>query len=54
MEDMSLVLDKVDGLLLSGGHDVNPRIYNERNSGKAGNFDNIRDHQEIFMTKNLP
>ena len=51
MEDMSLVLDKIDGLLLSGGHDVNPRTYKERNSGKAGNFDNIRDHQEIFMTE---
>lgn len=51
MEDMSLVLDKLDGLLLSGGHDVNPRTYKERNSGKAGNFDNIRDHQEIFMTE---
>ena len=33
IEDMSLILDKVDGLLLSGGHDVNPRIYKERNSG---------------------
>lgn len=51
MEDMSLVLDKVDGLLLSGGHDVNPRTYNERISGKAGNFDNIRDYQEIFMAE---
>ncbi len=51
MEDMSLVLDKVDGLLLSGGHDVNPRTYNERNSGKAGKFDNLRDHEEIFMTE---
>lgn len=51
MEDMSFVLDKIDGLLLSGGHDVNPRTYKERNSGKAGNFDNIRDHQEIFMTE---
>ena len=51
IEDMSLVLDKIDGLLLSGGHDVNPRTYKERNSGKAGNFDNIRDHQEIFMTE---
>lgn len=51
MEDMSLVLDKIDGLLLSGGHDVNPRTYKERNSGKSGNFDNIRDHQEIFMTE---
>ena len=51
IEDMSLILDKVDGLLLSGGHDVNPRIYKERNSGKAGNFDNLRDHQEIFMTE---
>ena len=51
IEDMSLILDKVDGLLLSGGHDVNPRSYKERNSGKAGNFDNLRDHQEIFMTE---
>lgn len=51
IEDMSHILDKVDGLLLSGGHDVNPRIYKERNSGKAGNFDNLRDHQEIFMTE---
>ena len=51
IEDMSLVLDKIDGLLLSGGHDVNPRTYKKRNSGKAGNFDNIRDHQEIFMTE---
>lgn len=51
IENMTLILDKVDGLLLSGGHDVNPRIYKERNSGKAGNFDNLRDHQEIFMTE---
>ncbi len=51
MEDMRTVLDKIDGLLLSGGHDVNPRTYNERNSGKAGKFDNIRDHEEIFMTE---
>lgn len=51
IEDMTLILDKVDGLLLSGGHDVNPRIYKERNSGKAGNFDNLRDHQEIFLTE---
>ena len=38
MEDMRTVLDKIDGLLLSGGHDVNPRTYNERHKRPRRNL----------------
>lgn len=51
IEDLTKLIDKVDGLILSGGHDVNPRTYGERNNGKLGAIDNLRDACEIFMTQ---
>lgn len=51
IEDLTQIIDKLDGIILSGGHDVNPRTYGERNSGNAGKFDNLRDACEIFITQ---
>lgn len=56
---MCRYLDIIDGLLLSGGVDINPLLFGEEPHPKLGNVDEKRDSMEIFLTKealkcNLP
>ena len=46
------LLDRIDGLLLSGGSDVNPELYHEPlNGGKCGPVFPRRDDQEVLLLK---
>ena len=58
-ETICRFLEIIDGLLLSGGVDINPLIFGEEPHPKLGNVDAMRDVMEIFLTKealkrNLP
>ena len=62
IEDKSAIyqyLEIIDGLMLSGGVDINPLLFGEEPHPKLGNVDAKRDVIEIFLTKealkrNLP
>ena len=43
--------ERLDGILLSGGNDVSPMLYQERISPKCGALDNSRDQYEIALAK---
>jgi len=50
---------KLDGLLVSGGDDVDPQLYNEKRHPKTQGIDRLRDEFEIeliklFASNNLP
>jgi putative glutamine amidotransferase len=44
-------LDIIDGLLLSGGVDLDPSLYGEESKPEMGRIDVERDRIEIFLTK---
>ncbi len=46
LETAELLWDRLDGILISGGNDVNPMIFGER-IVKCGNLDSLRDNYEI-------
>lgn len=45
------ILDKVDGLLVSGGNDIDPLIFGKRSDKKTGIICERRDKQELFAAK---
>ncbi len=45
------LLDHLDGVIVSGGHDVSPMIYGQRFDTKCGLLDSPRDAYEIALTK---
>ncbi len=49
--DLPLLIQKLDGLLLSGGEDVNPLIFGEQPQWGLGEIDIYRDELEIELTK---
>ena len=54
LKDMAVLvpfLDTLDGLLVTGGHDVDPRNYNTRMSGKCGRVIPERDEMDLFLTR---
>ncbi len=54
MKDMSILrpyLETLDGILVSGGHDVDPRNYGARISGKCGRIVPERDDMDLAITK---
>ena len=58
-ETFRTIFDRVDGLLLSGGPDVNPKFYGEQPLGGLGEIDEGLDRMEIeaarmAFQKNLP
>lgn len=53
MEDVKQMLMGVDGVLFSGGHDVQPSYFHELPTGKCGGMVPRRDFQEDFMVKYL-
>lgn len=50
MKTLAPFLDTLDGVLVSGGHDVDPRSYNTRISGKCGRIVPERDEMDLFIT----
>lgn len=59
IEGSKLLWDKLDGVLFSGGSDVNPMTYGQRIHDKLGGLDNVRDHYELelidyILEKDLP
>lgn len=44
-------IDQLDGLILSGGSDITPRLYGESLSQKADRIDPLRDEREIALIK---
>lgn len=49
-EDLKPLLDLCDGVLVSGGHDVDPRRYGQRNL-YSGEIALERDEQDLFVTR---
>ena len=45
------ILSRVDGLLLTGGEDVEPSIYGQPRSSKCGSSNEARDHTEIALVR---
>lgn len=43
------MLHKVDGLILSGGNDVDPLLYGEKSKGQTGTLTPQRDQQEMRL-----
>ena len=53
-EDIKKLVDRFDGFLLTGGQDINPKIYNEEKSKYCGYINNDRDTmEEILLGKIL-
>ncbi len=48
-EDLEKVLDTVDGVLLPGGSDVDPNLYNQERKEYTGDSDNYRDIIESMV-----
>lgn len=51
VENIPELISKIDGLLLSGGDDVNPLIYGEEPHPNLGDVDPLRDVLEIHLVK---
>ena len=45
------ILDKLDGLVMSGGEDIDPAWYNEEKSSKCGTPNDARDNYELLLFK---
>lgn len=51
MDNLKPLLDKLDGILVSGGHDVDPRSYGARITGKCGRIVPERDTMDLYITR---
>lgn len=50
-EDLTAALDMVDGVLISGGNDIDPILYGELDRGRCGRIIPERDRQDIAMAR---
>jgi putative glutamine amidotransferase len=50
-DDLATILDHVDGILLPGGADVAPEVYNGQRHAKVNDVDPERDRTEIFVAR---
>ncbi len=50
-EDLDYFLASCDGFMFTGGHDVNPQIYNAEVSPLCEEFLDVRDNQELYLLK---
>lgn len=48
---LEVLLERIDGVLISGGHDVSPLEYGQRVKEYCGSLMPVRDKQDIFLTK---
>lgn len=49
--DVEQMLELCDGIVFTGGHDVNPELYGERNEGLTGELIPARDSMEARLLK---
>lgn len=52
-EDLCRLLAQADGLLISGGNDVDPQFYGEVDQGVCGSLMPQKDAQEIFLVREM-
>jgi putative glutamine amidotransferase len=52
-DDLDLLLTRVDGILLTGGHDVDPRQYGNQLHPKVEGVDADRDRVEMHLVQTL-
>lgn len=45
------IWERLDGILISGGNDVDPRLYGERISARCGFLDDVRDAYELAAVR---
>lgn len=50
-EDLQAVFQRVDGILLPGGGDIDPRLYQDEVTGLSKRIDANRDRTEILLTR---
>lgn len=50
-ESVGVILDRVDGVLLTGGEDVEPSLYGQPRSAECGTSNLERDRTEIALVK---
>jgi putative glutamine amidotransferase len=50
-ETLRQLFERVDGILIPGGVDMDPTTYGEAAHPKLGNIDPARDHTELLMAK---
>lgn len=48
-EDMKEIVDKLDGLLFTGGQDIDPSLYGENKGEKCGDISKERDDMEAAL-----
>lgn len=51
LSDARETVSRLDGVLFSGGNDLNPLCYGEHNSGKVGEIQPHRDRQELELAR---
>lgn len=47
-DNIKEICEMIDGLLITGGQDINPILYNEDKNKKCGNVCDVRDRMEIL------
>jgi putative glutamine amidotransferase len=52
-DDLDLLLTRVDGILFTGGYDVDPRLYGNQPHPKVEGVDADRDRVEIYLVQAL-
>lgn len=52
-EDIKDLANRFDGFLLTGGQDINPKIYNERKASHCGNISDDRDTMEGLLLEEI-
>jgi putative glutamine amidotransferase len=52
-EDLDLLLQRLDGILFTGGYDIDPRLYGSRPHPKVEGVDTGRDRVEIHLVSEL-
>lgn len=50
-ESLEELVDRLDGIIISGGNDINPNLYNEFISKEVGTISPKRDKQEFEIVK---
>jgi len=50
-EDLKSIFERLDGIVLPGGGDVSPDVYNGRKNVKMDGIDRERDQVELFMAR---
>ncbi len=51
LETLKVLFDRVDGLFMAGGGDVNPACYGQDAYGKTEGIDELRDESELILAR---